>query len=73
MAGNERSGNRTERRGVKLRRVVTLTAPAAILVRVMAQGRYGVHAPTEEQTNAIVEELMQAGARAMSIETPPGE
>lgn len=68
--GTANSGNRTERRGVKLRRAVTLNDPAAIFVRQAARTRYGVDHPTEEQTNAIVNEALEEYARRMEIPEP---
>ena len=63
------SGNRTERRGVKLHRRITLTPPAAILLRQIARARYG-GLPTQEQINALVDEILQEYARRLEIPEP---
>lgn len=72
MAGNSNSGNRSERRGVKLRRIVTLTPPAAIFVREEARSKYGVQVPSETQINETVDEMLQECARRMEISEPEG-
>lgn len=70
MAGNENSGNRGGKRGRPIQRRYTISAPAAILLKTLAQSMTETKQPTVEQMTDVLEQAIQeiADRRLAEIE-----